>query len=240
MAPTQRHESQRPAAYDPPSTYNFGIDLSNTNPCTTRLTPNVQDDLKNFHRQHFPSAPVPDPLAHVFGSGDQSTGDPFLSKSSEEAYNYEEDEEEDDLGYYPDGVKRTLTDEQIAMFRHSEIQALLRERRLAEEADEEEDGEIPNAEAGKKRSWAATGAASTDGWKDGKRKKKRKKRPSKQQPGPGGSAQARTSGDAKDIAADPPTSDMQEQDDTEEDFTPRRVARELDEVQAVSIDIDYG
>lgn len=43
-------------------------------------------------------------------------------------------EEEDDLGYYPDGVKRTLTDEQIAIFRHSEIQALLRERRYATEA----------------------------------------------------------------------------------------------------------
>ena len=44
------------------------------------------------------------------------------------------EEEEDDLGYYPDGAKRTLTDEQIAMFRHSEIQTLLRERRHAAEA----------------------------------------------------------------------------------------------------------
>ena len=44
------------------------------------------------------------------------------------------DEEGDDLGYYSDGMKRTLTDEQIAMFRHSEIQALLRERRHAAEA----------------------------------------------------------------------------------------------------------
>ncbi len=30
-------------------------------------------------------------------------------------------------------MKRTLTDEQIAMFRHSEIEALLREKRYAEE-----------------------------------------------------------------------------------------------------------
>jgi hypothetical protein len=44
-----------------------------------------------------------------------------------EAY-YEGDEDEDGLGYYPDGVKRTLTDEQIAMFRHSETQALQRAR----------------------------------------------------------------------------------------------------------------
>jgi len=48
---------------------------------------------------------------------------------------YEEYDEEDDLGYYQDGVKRTLSDEQIAMFRHSEIQALIKERQAnAEEA----------------------------------------------------------------------------------------------------------
>ena len=39
-------------------------------------------------------------------------------------------EELDDLGYYPDGVKRTLTDEQIAMFRHSEIYSIMRERQV--------------------------------------------------------------------------------------------------------------
>ena len=35
----------------------------------------------------------------------------------------------DDLGYYPDGVRRTLTDQQVAIFRHSEIQSLLRAKR---------------------------------------------------------------------------------------------------------------
>ena len=43
------------------------------------------------------------------------------------------DEYDDGLGYYPDGVKRTLTDQQIAMFRHSEIYALLRERQVKKE-----------------------------------------------------------------------------------------------------------
>lgn len=33
----------------------------------------------------------------------------------------------EDLGYYHDGVKRTLTDAQIAIFRHSEIQEMLSE-----------------------------------------------------------------------------------------------------------------
>ena len=34
--------------------------------------------------------------------------------------------EADDLGYYEDGVKRTLTDEQIEMFRQSELRELRR------------------------------------------------------------------------------------------------------------------
>lgn len=48
-------------------------------------------------------------------------------------------EEDDGLGYYPDGVKRTLTDDQIAMFRHSEIYAIIRERQVRKEnADADE------------------------------------------------------------------------------------------------------
>lgn len=39
---------------------------------------------------------------------------------------------DDGLGYYEDGMKRTLTDEQIEMFRHSEREELLREQRLQE------------------------------------------------------------------------------------------------------------
>jgi hypothetical protein len=45
----------------------------------------------------------------------------------------EERASDDGLGYYPDGVKRTLTDQQIEIFRHSEIQKL-RGKRLQEEA----------------------------------------------------------------------------------------------------------
>lgn len=46
------------------------------------------------------------------------------------------------MGHYKDGTKRTLTDEQIAIFWHSEIHALLREReRLREEAEEQSDVE---------------------------------------------------------------------------------------------------
>nr|POF07826.1 hypothetical protein CFP56_66118 [Quercus suber] len=46
------------------------------------------------------------------------------------------DSENDELGYYDDGVRRTLTDDQIAMFRHSEVQELLRDCRLQREEQE--------------------------------------------------------------------------------------------------------
>ncbi|KAL6715980.1 hypothetical protein ACLMJK_006942 [Lecanora helva] len=54
-------------------------------------------------------------------------------------------EEEDDLGHYPDGNKRTLTDDQIAMFRHSEIYAILRERQIQRENDEANGNEETSA-----------------------------------------------------------------------------------------------
>jgi len=58
---------------------------------------------------------------------------------------------EDDLGYYPDGNKRTLTDDQIAMFRHSEIYSILRERQVLKEnreadGDERSEGETSSFE----------------------------------------------------------------------------------------------
>ena len=59
------------------------------------------------------------------------------AEAAEEYY----EEEDDGLGYYADGTKRILTDEQIAMFRHSEIHAILRKRRTRRE-----DGELSDVE----------------------------------------------------------------------------------------------
>ncbi|KAJ5791996.1 uncharacterized protein N7503_007974 [Penicillium pulvis] len=72
------------------------------------------EDLQAFHVQHFP--------------GHETVGAPADEPE------YEEDVGDDeDLGYYPDGVKRTLTDEQIRIFRHSEIHSLLRVRQLEQD-----------------------------------------------------------------------------------------------------------
>jgi len=87
--------------------------------------PNITlEDFVAFHAAHFSSTSVNHFAEH------------FLGPVEEEEYT--EEAEGDGLGYYEDGVKRTLTDEQIAIFRHSEIQALLRDRRHAEEAKEDE------------------------------------------------------------------------------------------------------
>lgn len=67
-----------------------------------------KEDLAAFHWHHFPPQ---DPSPATVAS------DPSSNNSAPPAG--------DDLGYYPDGVKRTLTDEQIMMFRHSEVHRLM-------------------------------------------------------------------------------------------------------------------
>ncbi|RMZ66606.1 hypothetical protein GMOD_00001957 [Pyrenophora seminiperda CCB06] len=86
------------------------------------------DDLRAFHAKHFPHAPTPE---HVLYGVEPTV------QATEEYY----DEADDGLGHYPDGTKRTLTNEQIAMFRHSEIQAILRKRRLRKENGEHSDAD---------------------------------------------------------------------------------------------------
>lgn len=82
----------------------------------------MQDDLYAFHTRLFGATGAP---AHLISTEVESSSDGILENAG--------GEDVDELGYYPDGVKRTLTDEQIAMFRHSEIYSILRERQVLEE-----------------------------------------------------------------------------------------------------------
>jgi hypothetical protein len=59
-----------------------------------------------------------------------STGVPTSSVSAWREDDGGDDDDDKKLGWYHDGAKRTLTDEQIAMFRHSEIHRLLQQRKL--------------------------------------------------------------------------------------------------------------
>ncbi|KAL4923443.1 DUF3807 domain-containing protein [Aspergillus undulatus] len=99
---------------------------------TCSIPPVTLEDLQSFQAKHFPnSRPAVPPPNHkqAHPNAPHKDGEPDAQ---------DEGSDPDDLGYYPDGVKRTLTDEQIRIFRHSEIYALLRERQIQRENEEYE------------------------------------------------------------------------------------------------------
>ncbi|KAI1392825.1 uncharacterized protein F4822DRAFT_426029 [Hypoxylon trugodes] len=89
-----------------------------------------QAEIESFHDAHFSNASIGH-FDFQFFRPENAEGNSQYYEENEEYYE-EYYEEDDGLGYYPDGVKRTLTDEQIAIFRHSEIEAL---RRVESKAD---------------------------------------------------------------------------------------------------------
>ncbi|KAF2850730.1 hypothetical protein T440DRAFT_489553 [Plenodomus tracheiphilus IPT5] len=97
------------------------------------------DDLRAFHATHFPHAVPPEQILHGVGAT-------VARDQAEPSEEYYDEAGEDNLGYYPDGVKRTLTDEQIAMFRHSEIHEILRKRRLRRDDGKVSEGELAPAD----------------------------------------------------------------------------------------------
>ncbi len=84
----------------------------------------AQEELVAFHDAHFSQA-----AAANFGSQylfpTDGTDNSIAPQDGGKYYN-DQEYDDDGLGFYSDGVKRTLTDEQIAMFRHSELEALRR------------------------------------------------------------------------------------------------------------------
>ncbi|KAI5310701.1 hypothetical protein KEM55_003279 [Ascosphaera atra] len=115
------------------------------------VPPVTWDDLQRFQAQHFIVSR--DTQAGPEAGPEAAPAQP-AEDYDEDAYYYEDYEYDDGLGYYPDGVKRTLTDEQIEIFRHSEIFRIQRKRELALIAEKEKkEEEAKEAEkAGKKAS----------------------------------------------------------------------------------------
>ncbi|KAJ2978478.1 hypothetical protein NUW58_g7481 [Xylaria curta] len=96
---------------------------------------NGRTDIESFHATHFSSNAV--------GLFESQFLRPDHIQLNGTGGSYDEYEEEDDgLGYYPDGVKRTLTDEQIAIFRHSELEALRRAEMKALKPESASDAEL--------------------------------------------------------------------------------------------------
>ena len=92
------------------------------------------DQIASFRDRHFSPAAQLSFFTHFLPDTNPTTAEKHVEGANEREcyddmdYAYEEhehEEDDDDLGYYPDGVKRTLTDAQIAIFRHSEIQEML-------------------------------------------------------------------------------------------------------------------
>jgi len=81
-----------------------------------------------FHEAHFAQFATDHFQANFLRPNLPTSEDHPTHGQDDEYYQEEEEVDDDGLGYYPDGVKRTLTDEQIAIFRHSELEALRRVR----------------------------------------------------------------------------------------------------------------
>jgi hypothetical protein len=92
---------------------------------------------------------------------------------------YDEDWDEDDLGYYGDGVKRTLTDEQIEIFRHSELRELQRrQEKAAANTNGKPDADITIDKARGSEDASSLQAALPSSFRgNGKKKKKGNNRP---------------------------------------------------------------
>lgn len=105
---------------------------------------------QTFFARHFFT---PDSQNNIVKTAAGTGGsDPFSEEDSHVPKNQADNEEaidgyedpdllDQDLGYYPDGVKRTLTDAQIAIFRHTEIQEMLKAKRKQLEAEALEQSE---------------------------------------------------------------------------------------------------
>lgn len=83
-----------------------------------------QAELEAFQEAHFGKSAIDNFSNGFLPHHEKHSVEQAGFDQEDEAYY--EDYEDDGLGYYDDGVKRTLTDEQIAMFRHSELEALRR------------------------------------------------------------------------------------------------------------------
>ena len=162
------------------------------------VVPSVtEDDLRAFHTKHFAHAQAP---LNFFTAPEQ----------------YQKDEEDDGLGYYADGVKCTLTAEQVAIFRHSEIQQILRTRRLRLENGTSESEDESTATATVSKVNAADSPAFSN-----IQQSDTTKRPFDEN--------KRKWDDYIDQSEKNP-----------EALTHRRLARELDELKAESMELAYG
>ncbi|KEY65155.1 hypothetical protein S7711_04245 [Stachybotrys chartarum IBT 7711] len=124
----------------------------------------TQAELLDFFQNHFS-----DEAVAIFG---KEFTHPVAAHQPSFGSEAEQWEEEDDLGYYSDGAKRTLTDEQIEIFRHSELEAL---RRQKDKPSAKNDSETPPEDADKDGRVSPLGSSAPDDVTGARVSKKRKR-----------------------------------------------------------------
>ncbi|UKZ65375.1 uncharacterized protein TrAtP1_006569 [Trichoderma atroviride] len=146
-----------------------------TNELSFKVPQITSDELLEFHQSHFSNEAAAD-------FGQSFTSLPPQQVSHDQLYGEwgEEDEEDDGLGYYEDGVKRTLTDAQIEIFRHSELRELKRQREKQAQA---KSGTPRDASANETHT-ASPHDPGTSTSSRSKKKKKKKSKAVKQEPKP--------------------------------------------------------
>ncbi|USW54815.1 hypothetical protein Slin15195_G081340 [Septoria linicola] len=94
----------------------------------------TEDNLLSFQLAHF--------------GDDTKPNEWFVTAEKALNFELEYDEDDDGLGYYDDGVKRTLTDEQIAVFRRTELWQMKRDQEVLQRESREADEALTAFEAG--------------------------------------------------------------------------------------------
>lgn len=156
--------------------------------------------------------------------------------SYQPAFDPDLEEEDDGLGYYEDGVKRTLTDEQVEMFKHTEMEQMIREGLISrDEKESKEDGTAEGAKNSQED--MDTGSPSSV-----ELRTERSDRPRLLDSCRSSSTKGRKR--AKDIPYDERNKRnwetyIEDEDPRHGSRTHRRIVRELDEQQAQDVELDY-
>ncbi|KAK7540634.1 uncharacterized protein J3D65DRAFT_665392 [Phyllosticta citribraziliensis] len=206
------------------------------------------DDMRDFHQRHFPTASAPaDFLSHQQARHEEPS---HVADNLTEAPAVTEDYEDDGLGYYEDGVERTLTDDEISIFRHSEVQRLYAQ--LLEHASEAAERRLTELEAksksnepseeGEYEPQSDPAAATTVVEKAEEEKSVENANPSIKQ------ENQRIQGSERRLSPQVASNDAppynngpkkRKRSDESEHHTFRRIAREMDDVKAVDVELDY-
>lgn len=182
--------------------------------------------------------------------GDGTRPETFFVEAEEALYWRPDVIDDDGLGWYGDGVKRTLTDEQIEMFRHTERAQLELKQKRERRALQQDEGAAEDAvgePAVPDDSGKAVDVPAPPATKSGEQNQERTESLSAR------SDSARSTFNApsdrrkreKEIPYDQRHKRKWEkyvrgQDPVHGSLTQRRLARELDEQQNESVDMDYG